>query len=104
MAPFYRVILLAEAFEDIDRIIDYTVPSSPQNAVVITDDILGAAQSLSFFPYRFRVHQRRKDAAKTVRAMPHQPFMIYYHVLESHHTVTVLTIRHGARRQPKRFK
>jgi plasmid stabilization system protein ParE len=104
MAPYYRVILLPEVYDDIDRIIDYILPDSPQNAALVADRILAAAQSLSSLPKRHAVHQHRKDADKTVRAMTVWPFIIYYRILESHHAVKVLTVRHGARRQPRRFK
>jgi plasmid stabilization system protein ParE len=36
--------------------------------------------------------------------MPVPPFVIYYRVLEAERIVEVLTVRHGARRQPRRFK
>jgi plasmid stabilization system protein ParE len=36
--------------------------------------------------------------------MPVPPFIIYHRVLESERIVEVLTVRHGARRQPRRFK
>jgi plasmid stabilization system protein ParE len=32
------------------------------------------------------------------------PFIIYYRITEKPATVRVLTVRHGARRQPRRFK
>jgi len=36
--------------------------------------------------------------------MPVPPFIIYYHIIDQRRAVEVMTIRHGARRQPRRFK
>jgi hypothetical protein len=35
---------------------------------------------------------------------PVPPFILYYQVIEKPPTVRILTIQHGARRQPKKFK
>jgi plasmid stabilization system protein ParE len=32
------------------------------------------------------------------------PYIIYYRVLEDQKVVQILTIRHGSRRQPRRFR
>jgi plasmid stabilization system protein ParE len=32
------------------------------------------------------------------------PFIVYYRTDDKRRSVRILTIRHGARRQPKRFK
>jgi plasmid stabilization system protein ParE len=104
MPRTYRVIVLPEAFDDLDRIIGHIAPDSPQNAATTLDRLWEACQSLALFPHRHRVYQHRADTAKTVHAMPQPPFMIYYRVDEARGTVRVLTVRHGARRQPRRFK
>jgi toxin ParE1/3/4 len=104
MTPYYRVILLPEVYDDINRIIDYILPNSPENAAHVADIILNAAKSLSSLPKRYAVHQHRKDPDKTTRAMPVSSFILYYRIIESHRAVKVLTVRHGARRQPRGFK
>jgi plasmid stabilization system protein ParE len=104
MPTTYRVIISPKAFADIDQIIEHVKQDSPANAAAMIDGMLAAALSLRMLPYRHRVYQHRKVAAKTVHAMPIPPLMLYYRVDETTHVVRVLTIRHGARRQPRRFE
>lgn len=104
MITTYRVILLAEAFDDIDRIVEYIKRDSPQNAAAVLDRLWKAAQSLSILPHRCKIHRSSKDATRIIRSMVVWPFIVYYRVLDRHRTVEVLTIRHGSRRQPRRFR
>jgi toxin ParE1/3/4 len=104
MPQTYRVIVLPEAFDDLDRIVEHIAKDSPQNAATTLDRLWEACQSLDLLPHRHRVHQHRQEAARSVHAMPQAPFIIYYRIDDDQHTVRVLTIRHGARRQPRRFK
>jgi plasmid stabilization system protein ParE len=104
MLPTYRVILMPEAFDDVNRIVTYVQDDSPQNAAHLIDLLSAATASLASLPFRFTVRHSRKDPALTVRAMPVPPFILYYRIDERTHTVRVITIRHGAQRQPRRFK
>jgi plasmid stabilization system protein ParE len=104
MPAAYRVIVLPEAFEDLDRIIDYIKQQSPQNAARVIERLWVATQSLAILPYRYKVHRSNRDPGRTVRSMPVPPFIVYYRVVEAHRTVRVLTVRHGSQRQPRRFK
>jgi plasmid stabilization system protein ParE len=104
MPTTYRVIISPKAFAEIDRIIEHVRQDSPANAAAMIDGMLDAALSLRMLPYRHRVYLHRKIAAKTVHAMPIPPFILYYRVDEGTRVVRVLSIRHGARRQPRRFE
>ena len=104
MPQSYRVIVLPEAFADLDRITDYIQQDSPQNAARILDQLWNATRTLDTFPHRYKVHELRRDPAKTVHSMPVPPFIIYYRVDETNRSVRVLTVRHGRRRQPRRFR
>ena len=104
MPTTYRVIISPKAFADIDEIIEHVKQDSPANAAAMIDGMLEAALSLRMLPYRYRVYLHRKIAAKTVHAMPIPPFILYYRVDERTRVVRVLSIRHGARRQPRRFE
>jgi plasmid stabilization system protein ParE len=55
-------------------------------------------------PHRYKVHEHRKDPSLAVRSMPVPPFIVYYRVDDVRLSVRVLSVRHGARRQPRRFK
>jgi len=101
MPDAYRVILLPEAFDDLDAIVDYIEHESPKNAALTVERILRAAQSLSQLPHRYKVHRSKKQLDRTIHSMPLPPFIIYYRIIEQPPTVRVLTIRHGARRPPR---
>jgi toxin ParE1/3/4 len=104
MPDQYRVIMMAEAFEDLDHILEYIKEDSPQNAVQMLDRLWSTCQSLAIFPRRHKIHQHRKVSALTVHSMPAPPYLVYYRVDDNARTVRVLSIRHGARKQPTRFK
>ena len=93
-----------EAFQDLDHILDYIKADSPQNAAQMLDRLWATCQSLAIFPRRHKIHQHRKAPLLTVHSMPVPPFLVYYRVDDNARTVRILTIRHGAQKQPKRFK
>ena len=68
------------------------------------EPVLDAIDSLALFPYRFRVHQHRKDPAKTVHAMPVPPFMVYYRIIARDGFVEIVAVLHGRQQQPRRFR
>ncbi|NLU19646.1 MAG: type II toxin-antitoxin system RelE/ParE family toxin [Phycisphaerae bacterium] len=77
---------------------------APQNAASVAQKLLEAIDSLELLPRRDRIHEHRKDPAKTVRSVPVPPFIIYCRVLDRHNVVEVLAVRHGSRRQPRHFR
>ncbi|HWB54899.1 MAG TPA: type II toxin-antitoxin system RelE/ParE family toxin [Tepidisphaeraceae bacterium] len=103
MRKSYRVVLLREAFEDIDRIIDYIKEYSPANAAKVLNRLWDASQSLEILPHRYEVYRSYRDRNRVVHSMAVPPFIVYYRILEQHQTVEVMTIRHGSRRQPRNF-
>lgn len=103
MAETYRIVLTDEALSDLHEIARYIRQYSPQNAVAVADAILAAIDSLSFMPARFRRAGRSRKRGSDVHAMLVRPFIVYYRVELSPAAVFVLTVRHGARRQPRRF-
>ena len=104
MADRYRIRAMPRASNDIVGICSYIEKDSPQNAAKVAQVLLDAIDSLEIFPHRYTVHEHRKDAAKTV----------YAHAGATLHRVLpgrraeqhrgVLTILHGHRKQPRRFK
>ena len=103
MTPAYRVIILPEAFDDIDKIVEHIAKDSRQNAAAMIDRLYAACLSLGTFPRRYKVYRSSKNPSYVVHSMPVPPFIIYYRVMEHPQTVRILTVRHCARRQPKRF-
>src|SRR5579863_6474040 len=104
MVPIYRVIVLPRAFDDLNKILDFIAGRSPQNAVTTIDRLWRAMNSLIILPHRFKVHEHRRDTSKTVRSMPVPPFIIYYRVDDMLRVVRILSVWHGSRRQPRRFR
>jgi plasmid stabilization system protein ParE len=98
----YRVIILPEAFTDLDGIVDYIAEDSPKNAANIIDRLQRAAKSLGQLPQRYQAYRWNKYPERIIRSMPVPPYVIYYRVIEQPPTVRVLkTIRHSARRRPR---
>jgi plasmid stabilization system protein ParE len=104
MAPTYRIVILPEAGSDVSAIHDFITKDSPQNAIAVARRLIASIDSLRQSPQRCKIHVPSRIAERVVRAMSDPPFIIYYRILESESVVEVLTIRHGARRQPQRFK
>lgn len=104
MPPIYRVIILPRAFSDLDRILSYIARSSPQNAVKVIDRLWAQMRALDQLPFRYPVHEHRKDPAKSVRSMPVPPFVVYYRVDKVQRVVRILCVYHGHQRQPRRFR
>jgi plasmid stabilization system protein ParE len=100
----YRIILLPRASNDIAAICSYIEQDSPQNAAIVAQSLMDAIDALEILPHRYRVHEHRRDPALTVRCMPVPPFLVYYRVDDMRQAVRILTVRHGHRRQPRRFR
>ncbi|HEY2588705.1 MAG TPA: type II toxin-antitoxin system RelE/ParE family toxin [Tepidisphaeraceae bacterium] len=103
MPTLYRVIVLPEAFADLDRIIDYIKRDSPQNAMLVVERLQKAIESLDELPHRHKIHRWDRRPERVIRSVPVSSYIIYYRVIDTPPTVRVLTIRHGARRPPRRF-
>ena len=104
MPTTYSVIVLPRAFADLEAILDHIAKESHQNAVTTIDRLWRAMQSLTVLPHRYEVHEHRRDPSKTVRSMTVAPFIGYYLVDNQNHVVRILHVRHGHRRQPRRFR
>ncbi len=103
MPDSYRIIVMPRAAEDLAAICEYIAQDSPQAAATVAERLLAAIDSLEVFPYRHKVHRRRRGPAGVIRSMPVPPFIIYYDVLEKRRAVEVLTVWHAKREQPKEF-
>lgn len=104
MPTQYRVILTPRASESIVAICTRIELDSPQNAARVAEVLVGSIDSLEQLPHRYKVHEHRRDPRMTVRSMPVPPFIVYDRVVEGRQAVEVIAVRHGSRRQPKRFK
>ena len=103
MDEAYRIIISPQAAEDLDAIHDFVAQDSPANADKMAERILAAIATLSSFPYRTLVEHAPPQIKHPVRSLVVRPYVVFFRVLENDGIVRVLTIRHGARRKPRRF-
>ncbi|HEY7119200.1 MAG TPA: type II toxin-antitoxin system RelE/ParE family toxin [Tepidisphaeraceae bacterium] len=104
MVDRYRIRMMPRASNDIVGICTYIEQRSPQNAAIVAKRLLDAIDSLEILPHRYKIHEHRKDTAKTVHAMPVPPFIVYYRVVTKNRSVEIIAVLHGSRRQPRRFR
>ena len=104
MGERYRVIISPRTLSDLEGIHGYVEQDSPQNASAVIRRRMAAVDSLEQLPHRNEVYRGRRQPSEAVRRMPVPPFLIYYRVDDSERVVDVITIRHGSRRQPRRFE
>ena len=98
----YHVVISPLASRDLDQIHDHIHRDSPQNAASVILEMMLAIDGLAEFPHRFRVSSQIRSRGE-VRVMPIWPYLLYYRIMEPQQAVRVITIRHGARRQPRRL-
>ena len=99
----FRIILSPEAGGDIQAIYNYVAQDSATNAAKLVGRLLDAIDSLATFPHRTVAERRSSKIRHPVRSLPVRPYVIYFRVIEEAQAVRVLTVRHGARRKPRRF-
>jgi|SRR5688572_19458862 len=104
MPQTYRVLLAKRAATDLEEIFDRIAKDSPGNAARVIDRILTAIDGLKTFPHRNLVAEQDPTAAHPLRSMPVQSWIVFFRVLDQHHVVRVLRVRHGARRRLKRYE
>ena len=103
MTRSYRVIVSPRAFSDLDGILDYIKRQSPANAAKVIDLLWKAMQGLAQLPRRYRVVGGSRQPKRAVRRMPVSSYLVYYRIDDDQQVVRILSVWHGARRQPKRF-
>ena len=103
MPASYHVILSPEAAADLQALYDYISKDSPDNAAKTVGRILDAIESLEIFPRRNVVEHQSRKIKRPVRSLPVKPYIIYFRVLDEQQAVIIHSVRHGARRRPRRF-
>jgi len=103
MPTTFRVILSPEAAADLEAIHAYISKDSAENAAKMVGRILDAIAKLETFPHRTVVEHQSKKIKHSVRSLPVRPYVVYFRVLDQQQAVIILTVRHGARRRPRRF-
>ena len=103
MTPIYRVIASPRAAAELDEIQAYIAQDSPAGAATVMARLREAMQSLEALPHRYPIYQGKRRPATAVRRLPVSPYLIYYRIDDQAHVVSVVTVRHGARKPPRRF-
>ena len=104
MADTHRVLLTAGARADLEAIAGHIRRDSPQNAAGVAERVIDAIDSLASMPTRFRRAGTSRNRGTPVHSMVVRPYIVYYRVEQGTASVHVLHVRHGKRRQPRRFE
>ena len=99
----YRIIISCRAVRDLEKIHDYIAHDSPANADGMIKRVLDSVELFEQFPHRTVVEQQSSKIRHPVRSLPVPPYVVYFRVIERQKVVRILHVRHGARRQPRRF-
>lgn len=98
MPQTHHVRYTRQAAEQLQQIFDYIARDSPANAARLIGRLIDAVDSLALLPHRYSVVRNADRIGIEIRSMPVRPYLIRYHVDKATRTVTVLGVRHGARR------
>jgi plasmid stabilization system protein ParE len=100
MPDTYRIRYTQVAAAHLENIFDFIREDSPQNATTVIDRILSAIDSLEILPHRYPVLEDSLQLlGEELRSMPVPPFKVRYRVDDAGRAVTIVGVRHGARRE-----
>ena len=103
MADEYQLIISPEAMADMEAIRAFIALDSTEHARRMIERILVSIELLKTVPHRYVLETRDKRLRFPVRSLPVRPYVVFFRVVEKDRVVRILTIRHGARRRPRRF-
>jgi len=101
MTGTYKIRFTHKAWSEFDQILDFIDRQSPQNAKSVRHELLKEIGGLQLMPDRFKEVGTSRSTKATVHALTVRPFIVYYKIEGD--SVLVLSIKHGAQRQPRRF-
>lgn len=105
MGDTHRIVVTSRARAELKAATEYVrTHSSPDNAVAMAARILSAVDTLGALPHRYKQVGRSRAHGSPVHVLVVDPYLVYYRVDDRPAAVFVLTIWHGARRQPRRFE
>lgn len=105
MTSRYTAAFTDEALGDLDEVYTRIAVDSPLNAERFVAKLVDRiVTTVCDSPISYRVAGKSRSTGVDVHAFVEWPYVIYYRVDATAQHVVVLTIRHGARRQPRRFE
>jgi plasmid stabilization system protein ParE len=102
MSGGYRIQYSKRSIQDIKSIHKHIGKSSPAGAISMAQQIVDGIDTLAALPHR-TVVAGRKSSGLPVHSLPVPPYMVYFRVRDDIQLVRILRVRHGARRELKRF-
>jgi plasmid stabilization system protein ParE len=92
----YRLVYTQKALNDLAEIVAHIAEDDPGAALRFGDSLTEHIELLTRFPrmgfpIRARAH---------IRKLSHSPFLVYYQTRRNTKTITIVHIRHGARKPP----
>ena len=103
MPGAFRAIISPEASDDLSALHGYISQLSPESAAKMVGRMLDAIENLCVLPHRTVLENQSRKIKHPVRTLPVKPYVIYFRVIDEEQIIRILTIRHGARRRPRRF-
>ena len=95
----FKIIWAEPALTDLESIREYIAQADVQAAERVGLDIIRHVEILATFPFIGPTYPRGSKGP--TREIVSGNYRIFYRVAEADKTVNILTIRHGAREEPK---
>jgi plasmid stabilization system protein ParE len=99
----FRIVYKEEAISDLQAIRSFIDQSFSGDSDTVINALVSRIRSLEYLAMSFRVRHPRKTPGLSIYAVVELSYVIYYRVDEREGIVRIQTVRHGARRQPRRF-
>lgn len=100
MVPTYRVVTSPRAAAELDEIRAYISQDSPAAATTVMARLREAMHSLEAMPHRYPINRGKRRPATAIRRLPVLPYLIYYHIDDQAHVVSVVTVATGEEAAP----
>jgi toxin ParE1/3/4 len=95
----FKIVWLPRGIETLQELIEYFSGENPDAAHQMGEAIFQKIQLLARQPHLGRVFT--KPSRQDIRETPVPPYRVIYRVQVLHNTITILTVWHGARKEPE---
>jgi toxin ParE1/3/4 len=95
----FQVVWTEASFADLETVVRHVAEDDPAAAEKLRLELLESVKILSRFPYIGPQYER--DRTGRAREILCRQYRIFYRVREAESRVEILTVWHGARREPR---
>jgi plasmid stabilization system protein ParE len=95
----YRIIWSPEALTHLEQLVRFISQDNPTAAVKLGNAIVEKVLLLSNFPRLGKIF--REAECDALREIPVPPYRVFYEINDDVRRIEILSIHHGARREPK---